>query len=81
MQHYCGVPERIFEKFPTLKDDSMLVTTYQCDHLIDIWEENPAEKIIEGVIDVFGKEGSNPADVIYVYDEEEEEEDDEEQVK
>jgi hypothetical protein len=36
MQYFCGVPERIFEANPHLKDESMLIVTEPCEGIIDL---------------------------------------------
>jgi len=69
MQHFNGVPERVYERFPALKDDSMLIVTHESDHCIDINESEA--NFLEGVEDVFGKEGSDPADVLFFFEGEE----------
>ena len=69
MQYYCGVPERVLEKYPALKENSLLVVAHESDFLLDDVGVSPDPKILEGAIDFFGKEGTNPADVLYVFEE------------
>lgn len=35
MQHNCGVPERVYEKYPHLKDDSILIVAHDSDFILD----------------------------------------------
>ena len=65
MQYCCGVPERVFEEFPHLKDQCSLVVANESDHMIDITKDE--QSIVQGIKDVFGEEGTNPADYLYIY--------------
>lgn len=69
--HYCGVPERVFSENPLIKDHSCLVVTEESNESLDA-AINDDKKLIQGLIDTFGQEGTNPADFIYVFDEDEE---------
>jgi dihydroxyacid dehydratase/phosphogluconate dehydratase len=75
VQHFCGVPERVFKEHPSLEEDALLVVSHPCSANLDLKKSD--EQILEGVTETFGKEGSNPADYIYIYDESEYEDDNE----
>lgn len=79
LQHFCGVPERVYQEHPDLKDDSSLVVAYCNEYEVDICADH--KDLLEGIEDTFGKAGSNPADFLYVYDDGEGQQDDPDQVK
>jgi len=74
--HYCGVPERVLDQNPELKDDSCLVvsaSTY--DPLED-------EHDLQNELNIrYGDVGSNPADYIYFYHDLPEEDDEIDSIK
>lgn len=61
--HYCGVPERVLNEHPELASDSCLVISESAD--ASSFDE---PKLSESLEDRFGKEGSNPADYVYLYE-------------
>ncbi len=61
--HYCGVPERVLKAHPELAMDSCLVISESTDaSTLD------DSQLSVSLIDRFGKEGSNPADYVYLYE-------------
>ena len=74
MQHFCGVPERVFEAYPNLRESSSLIVAHESDHLIDITREET--EVLDGLKDVFGQEGTNPADILYIFEEDDCDEED-----
>ena len=67
LQHNCGVPERVYAAHPSLKDDSSLIVAYCNEYEVDILKDH--KDLLEGIEETFGKEGSDPAEFLYVYDE------------
>ena len=65
MQHYYGLPELVFQDHPEIKPYSGLVIAQQANDYLDITELE--DNIIEGFKEVFGPEGTNPADYVYVF--------------
>jgi hypothetical protein len=67
MQYYNGIPERIINANPQLQGNYSLVVAHESDHSIEITQED--HDILEGVKNVFGPPGTNPADYLYIYQE------------
>jgi SAM-dependent methyltransferase/uncharacterized iron-regulated protein len=61
--HYCGVPERVLNEHPALAKDSCLVISESMDG-----SDLDETKLPEVLTDRFGKEGSNPADYVFLYE-------------
>lgn len=45
MEHYCGVPERILDVFPDLKEQSLLLVAHEVDDEVDM--TLPGEQLFE----------------------------------
>lgn len=85
LKHFCGVPERVLEKNPQLKDDTILIVAHEAEREDTLDLGQPELKLLSGIRQTFGAtDGSIPvvADYLYLYEEEyEEEEEDGEAVK
>ena len=82
LKHFCGVPERVFEKNPALKDDSILIVAHEAEDSLDLNKSDL--ELMAGIRETFGTtDGSIPlaADYLYLYEEEYEEESEGEAVK
>jgi len=81
LQHNCGVPERVYRANPAIQDQASLVISYHNEYECDITKEADHKELMEGIEETFGKAGTHPADILFVYDDDNKEEDDPEQVK
>ena len=78
LKHFCGVPERVLEKNPQLKDDSILIVAHEAEEQLDF--SKTEIELLSGIRETFGAtDGSIPlaADYLYLYEEEYEEESEE----
>jgi len=73
LQHFCGVPERVLQENPGVRAETALIVAHESDYEIDLDKND--EQVISGIKKIYGPEGSNPADYLYIYEEDGEEED------
>ena len=64
--HYCGVPERVLKEHPELAKDTCLVISESTENGKEL--DNEPSKFKEALENRFGKEGSNPADYVFLYE-------------
>ena len=64
MQHYSGIPEKVFAVHPKLKDQSALIIAQESDQNIHATQNE--EEFMTSFKKVFGEEG--PGDYIYLFD-------------
>ena len=62
--HNFGVPQRVFAEHPGLKDQAAFVIGRESDDIIDVTKDE--DEIMKGFKLVFGEEGTNPADYMYI---------------
>ena len=79
MQFFQGIPKMVFEKHPDLEVQSSMVVAHETDKNIDIAQSD--DTILENVVDIYGEEGANPGDFLYLFDKPEECMTEEEKVK
>jgi len=68
VQHNLGVPERVYEVHPAIREEASLVVAYHNEYDCDITKEADHKELIEGIEETFGKPGTHPADILFVYD-------------
>lgn len=69
LQHACGVPERVIEKYPNIAEQSTLITALEANHLLRLDLE--AGEMDEAIEDVFGIEANKDnkilSEFVFIY--------------
>ena len=68
--NFKGIPEKIFDEYPDMKEESALIIAQESNDTIDVDEEE--KEIMLRFQEVFGERGTNPADYVYLFDDWEE---------